>query len=1222
MSRAWIQAWVCVCACVRVRAGEQGSWTGVAPYLASHCLDHIMHLKASDFDLNDPVTLPNPSKIILALNAALATRVHAANASAAVDAAEWQADMDSWFRQYRQERRPSSLFDRITCVQFVSPIGVVTAFLEGLVSTSRPFRLGDVLPSVAPAGVSVALGVLAAATTTAGVNAGLQLLWYWSGGVADTVMGMQRLRGTFVVSQLLRKHARAGLVDALSVRLLLYLAGLWDAAVTPPAEAPAIVGVPLPTAANGEGSVMTPPAPSGVAPVVVGSLVTVGGDFGRGSGQVLADLRALRYYLMAGNLWLDLPDDAQSLFLQSIIRCAAKLGDAARLFNRVQLRRVHMLRHLLFAMVDSRMSPARLTETFDLVQVLLVEPLPHLPYVARVAGFLSATLSSQLRGVAAVDHSDSAPGVGARATTPLFPVDHQPLHIVVHVRNRLLEMLTQLVKRFVETSSEVGAAYRGAMFTFIPFRWLGMFLDASGHLSTVTAALRLLAAIVPFYWPLVAERLALPGAVHPLKKLTVTGFQMPTFHWLSDQAPLVHTVCDQLFSLLCVAVGKLVPSSGPKSFSYSYQQLEEQLRLHMRVVHPEALVMILRVLRRSFQAVDAPSTLTEGVDSGTIVAPEVKARAPINFGVINALRGLGVVGGGATAAAPAGMGTPVGGGAGGGGSVAPRLPSVDARRRSSRRGEHGSQAAPTIAIGSMFDSAATVPVGSAAIVTTMRYFGYLYANSPDFATYWFSEAREPLLLEFASVCFAAGSATADAWRDALAAGVVADGDLPPAFPFHHPTAVSVLELLVDVLFDWITKAVPKAVASVEYLLSLHPCNGTVVVGANAGPGASGGPRAGRDQEDEWVACVFQMLLLERLLRRLVIADLNACDLKVLTKLTAVVVARQSLWFGLWKEQSGVAAFGATPVSPDGGADDSTADASDAAPAAPTPGSAMRTWVAVCEQASTQVSQWCLIVLKASPKAAAGGGVLSRLSGKSDAATLREQMLLYCRASFAHRIDLCVKMRKWKQVCVGAGAPWGLMETGARGARDRVLRLFPLSTAPTRQPPPPRPARRRPHRPHPLHSHFSLPPQVFAVFEHIMHEKDLLLSEPQKKQVAVDQEFIMSLLHLVFELLFDDNMEVRYSAMGLFRELMLKRNLRALFMVDVAAQGGAAGAPAAAAGEFKSDLYAGGFDRLVVDPDNKTGPSRDKANPAIFEGFQSYLVRLLPQFRTYVASRGL
>ena len=109
---------------------------------------------------------------------------------------------------------------------------------------------------------------------------------------------------------------------------------------------------------------------------------------------------------------------------------------------------------------------------------------------------------------------------------------------------------------------------------------------------------------------------------------------------------------------------------------------------------------------------------------------------------------------------------------------------------------------------------------------------------------------------------------------------------------------------------------------------------------------------------------------------------------------------------------------------------------------------------------------------------------------------------------------------------------------------------------------------------------------------------------------------MAILHLVFTLLFDDDVAVRYTAMGLYREFMLKRNLRSLFFVDLAAQtaGGGAGASGS---DFKADLFTGGFDRLIVDPDNKTSLTKDQVNPTVFEGFQAYLVRLLPQFKAYV-----
>jgi hypothetical protein len=112
-------------------------------------------------------------------------------------------------------------------------MAVSHATSEGVVHTTRPTRIADVIPSVASGGLAVALGVLAAATSTDGVNAALQLLWHWTGGITGADDNMQRLKGTFVLSHLLQRHAKAGLLDVTSVRLLLYMCGLWDGGVVP-----------------------------------------------------------------------------------------------------------------------------------------------------------------------------------------------------------------------------------------------------------------------------------------------------------------------------------------------------------------------------------------------------------------------------------------------------------------------------------------------------------------------------------------------------------------------------------------------------------------------------------------------------------------------------------------------------------------------------------------------------------------------------------------------------------------------------------------------------------------------------------------------------------------------------------------------------------------------------------------------------------------------------
>jgi hypothetical protein len=99
-----------------------------------------MHLKRADFDLDAPLALPGSGNLILAVNASLATRVHSANASNAVDPSEWTAEADHWYRAHRQDRGPSTPADRVTCVQFLSSVGIVTAFLGGCDAPSSPLR--------------------------------------------------------------------------------------------------------------------------------------------------------------------------------------------------------------------------------------------------------------------------------------------------------------------------------------------------------------------------------------------------------------------------------------------------------------------------------------------------------------------------------------------------------------------------------------------------------------------------------------------------------------------------------------------------------------------------------------------------------------------------------------------------------------------------------------------------------------------------------------------------------------------------------------------------------------------------------------------------------------------------------------------------------------------------------------------------------------------------
>jgi hypothetical protein len=154
----------------------QGLWMSSPPFLASFSLDHVMELDRADFDVNKAVMLPDARKLIIAgmtphpssacsinvhifpsrcfcrspvllflssrsvadvrpaVNASLATRIHATPAVGPADGTEdqWRADMDHAIRYYKQDRSPSTPSDRVTCIQFVSTIGIVTAFLVRL----------------------------------------------------------------------------------------------------------------------------------------------------------------------------------------------------------------------------------------------------------------------------------------------------------------------------------------------------------------------------------------------------------------------------------------------------------------------------------------------------------------------------------------------------------------------------------------------------------------------------------------------------------------------------------------------------------------------------------------------------------------------------------------------------------------------------------------------------------------------------------------------------------------------------------------------------------------------------------------------------------------------------------------------------------------------------------------------------------------------------------
>ena len=172
--------------------------------------------------------------------------------------------------------------------------------------------------------------------------------------------------------------------------------------------------------------------------------------------------------------------------------------------------------------------------------------------------------------------------------------------------------------------------------------------------------------------------------------------------------------------------------------------------------------------------------------------------------------------------------------------------------------------------------------------------------------------REQALLDVAGIAFAAAAATAEVWRDAMtgpSASTVLSGPPPRHFPFHHSTTGAVLDLLVDLLFDWTVKGASAAAGSLEYVLSMHPgCGALVAVTAHAeldftttSASSFRGGAGACTKDEEWVSVVFQMEVVERLLGRLMAVDVDVCDLGVVTKVAGVIVARVTMWFGLWKD---------------------------------------------------------------------------------------------------------------------------------------------------------------------------------------------------------------------------------------------------------------------------------------------------------------------------------
>ena len=595
-------------------------------------------LTVGEFDLNWPLSLPSADKLVLAVNPALASRVQ----TAVPDAREWASANDNWYRNHRADCGPCTAANRLTCIHFVSTPSTGTAFLEGRVTTFRPVRIAEIMPSVAPGGVSVLFGLLAAAGSVEGVNAALQLLWYWTGGVRGAADPMQTLKGDFIVSTLLQRHGEQGRLDGTSMKWLLAMVGLWDDAVvgfggsgvgvgavvdndddvvhvtawssrshTPSPHAGTIAVTPTRSSASlaptspkqpppqhhqqqqqSHGSSMsnllhhftshstsppavsaspatpphghaattpshaattTPPhgghastagsthssggrhhhsgpSPPGVAGAPPSSSPPPSGVCGRGSGVVVVNTRALQYFLLADNLWLAMPPDAQVYFLTALLSATTCPSAAVSVFNLVQLRRCHVLQHLLFALLDPRSAGGVGVQDLMLavIKVLLLDKAPHVTNLRHVTAFLSTTLSSQLRSIVTAQgsgsggsgvryHSDRelpplSSGGGGGGASPAIAIARAHSydgHTVVHVRVRLLELLAEVVRPFVvDPSAAPSQSYRLAMYPVVTLDWIGVFLDATGHLSSVTAGLRLYSALVPLYWPILMERMA------------------------------------------------------------------------------------------------------------------------------------------------------------------------------------------------------------------------------------------------------------------------------------------------------------------------------------------------------------------------------------------------------------------------------------------------------------------------------------------------------------------------------------------------------------------------------------------------------------------------------------------------------------------------------------------------------------------------------------------
>lgn len=106
---------VCVCVCAR------SYLVGFVSTVRHTCVFSVSCFK---------VQLPPASKLMIALNAGLATRVHNTSAPAATDNKFWLRDSDTYTRDHLRDRGPDTAFDKVSCIQSMTAAGIITAFLE------------------------------------------------------------------------------------------------------------------------------------------------------------------------------------------------------------------------------------------------------------------------------------------------------------------------------------------------------------------------------------------------------------------------------------------------------------------------------------------------------------------------------------------------------------------------------------------------------------------------------------------------------------------------------------------------------------------------------------------------------------------------------------------------------------------------------------------------------------------------------------------------------------------------------------------------------------------------------------------------------------------------------------------------------------------------------------------------------------------------------------